>query len=62
MFVSQELFIVEQVCMGAALVEFCRQLNIDVSAVKQLAICSEEPMMLVIFQRPKRYRPMSIYL
>ena len=49
--------------MGAALVEFCRQLNIDVNAVKQLAICSEEPMMmLVIFQRPKRYRPISIYL
>ena len=48
--------------MGAALIEFCRQLNIDVNAIKQLAICSEEPMMLVIFQRPKRYRPMSIYL
>jgi hypothetical protein len=63
-FVSQELFIVEQVCMGAALVEFCRQLNIDVNvnAIKQLAICSEEPMMLFIFQRPKRYQPMSIYL
>jgi hypothetical protein len=61
-FVSQELFIIEQVCIGAALVEFCSQLNFDVNGVKQLAICSEEPMMLVIFQRPKKYRPMSTYL
>ena len=40
--------------MGAALVEFCRQLNIDVKAVKQLALCVEEPMMPDIFSTTKK--------
>ena len=40
--------------MGAALVEFCRQLNIDVDAIKQLAICSEEPMMPDIFSTTEK--------
>ena len=54
MFVSQVLFIIEQACMGAALVEFCRQLNIDVNTIKQLAICSEEPMMPDIFSTTEK--------
>ena len=58
-FASQESFAIEQASMEVALVEFCGQLNIDVNAVKQLALCVEEPMMSDIFSTTEK---ISTYL